>query len=132
MHTHTCTMFFCSHYYTNEHLLAGGPWFLLSYLFLECVCCSKGPNHHILDRMPAPWMTPLSCSISLHFHAPFDPVGIILTFNMAKPSWSTFLIWFLFQQFSDLRISFPCFQFRTTQSEQTCFIPAETLCYAAS
>ena len=52
---------------------------------------------------------------SFHFHccAMFSPVGIILTFNVSKPSRSTFLNhqtdWFQSQQFSQFCVLLPFF-----------------------
>lgn len=69
----------------------------------------------LLDTIPLslPWTTPLSCSINLRRHKPFDPTGIILMFSMPQPSQSTFLDsqtdWFRSQEFSYLCISFLSF-----------------------
>ena len=85
--------------YSRNTGIARWPWTFLLHLFINRASWDR-PKLLSLTQVLFGWC--LSCSISLHCHTAFDPIGIILTFNMSKPSKSTFLdnhtLWFQFQQ----------------------------------
>ena len=78
--------------FPREQRLVGCPLIILLLLFLDCASFGDRPNFHVvLNTIPPGLFRASSLSNSFNFprYATFDPVIIVFSFNMSKPSQPT-------------------------------------------